>query len=1241
MRSRAEVQGILRKVAGQASYVLMPKPLELDARVPVLVFKTARNIIQHGPLGIIRSLGRLGVPVYACVEDRFAPAALSRYLTRAFVWDTCGLNTERLLTGMAAIGERLGRPTVLVPTDDSAAAFVAEHSDALSKWFLFPRLPKELPRRLANKREIYHLCQRIGVPCPESAFPASVEDVHAYIERAKFPVVAKAAETQRLPKGTASVSIAQTPQELLAIYRQAQTPESPNLFFQEYIPESLAEDWIFHGYCNPQTDCVVSFTGKKLRSHPAFTGVTTLGVSVLNEPLRRQTEMLLKAIGYAGIMDIDYRLDKRDGRYKLLDFNPRIGANFRMFEDDAGVDVVQALHLDLTRRGVRRLPMVEGRTFIVEPYDLFTSLSYMRRGGLTVRGWWRSLKGKREIAWFSSNDPAPFLTMCVRLLIRAVGCSVQRRWAQICASRSRSNHRRRPKLEASKPLTVTQTPPTLDIASEPALSERNNYMSHNDIGNSMDMERAGQQSYVPAVVASYPIPQSVPPSTDSLGLNELTASLWRRKAQIAGAAIVGLVIGLVISHLMTPIYRARASLQIEGFSNDQFMRGVSPVSFLPNSTPENYVQNEVKLLESETLAKRVADKLGDSAEDQLRGVAKALAYLRNHVSFLRPPRMTVEQRRVKNVQKALSVRTSLQSQVIELFYDAPDPQLATRGANSAVSELISLNREAGWQLAQGTTDWLNQQVADLKATLENSNRQLEDFARSSGLVFAGKQGTLAEDRMRQVQDALAKAEAERAAKQSRYEAALASSGNVMSDAVATGPLRQYETDLQSLRRELAQLQTLYTPTNYRVEKVKAQIAETEKSIENEHKEIVSRLSTEYKAAAGLERLLSAAHARQLKTVEQQMGEERRYDVKKGEIDATQRLYESMLQKVKEAGAASALRTTNVRLIDSASVPSVPYSPNAPLNMAIGFAMGALGGIGFVLVQEGSSKVRRPGESNLPDVPELGVIPSARDAWALEDPGPKLIGLKHGFGELAVVTRNCDTSVLAESFRAALTSILFGAAFNRGPGAKQSGGRVVVVTSIDVLEGKTTTLTNLGIAAAESKRRVLLIDADLRRPRVHALVNLPNRWGLADMLQRGDFAHSVRETPLKDLTRRTGIPNLWVLPAGPIHASTVSFLYSSDLRILLQRFREEFDLILIDTPPMMLYADARVLGRVSDGVVLVVRANTKSREELKAAHLKLVQDQIPVLGTILNDWKMDPSQTRAYGRYYNHYRPQSA
>src|SRR2546423_8973420 len=142
-------------------------PLDLDVTVPVLVFKTARNIIQHGPLGIIRSLGRLGVPVYATVEDRFTPVAMSRYLTRAFVLDNRVPHTERLLTDLGTIGERLGRPTILVPTDDSAAAFVAEHSDALAKWFIFPRLPRELPRRLANKRDMYFQCRSLGVPCAE------------------------------------------------------------------------------------------------------------------------------------------------------------------------------------------------------------------------------------------------------------------------------------------------------------------------------------------------------------------------------------------------------------------------------------------------------------------------------------------------------------------------------------------------------------------------------------------------------------------------------------------------------------------------------------------------------------------------------------------------------------------------------------------------------------------------------------------------------------------------------------------------------------------------------------------------------------------------------------------------------------------------------------------------------------------------------------------------------------------
>jgi succinoglycan biosynthesis transport protein ExoP len=757
----------------------------------------------------------------------------------------------------------------------------------------------------------------------------------------------------------------------------------------------------------------------------------------------------------------------------------------------------------------------------------------------------------------------------------------------------------------------------------------------------LELESGVRGSYAPALVTRDPVRQVVQTSGDSIGLNELTGSLWRRKMTIAAAAILGVCIGQAVSLFTTPIYRARASLQIEGFNGDQFLREVSPVSLsLPNATPENYLQNEVKLLQSETLARRVADKLGTTAEDKPRGPG-VLGAFKDKLSFLRRPQLAPAERRLRAVQKALDVRTSMQSQVVEVLYDAPDPNLAARGANLVTAEFVNLNREARWQLAQDTTDWLNKQAADLKASLEGSNQRLQSFARSAGLVFAGKQSTLAEDRMRQIQSALAKAEEDRATKQARYETALANPDNLASDALSSGPLKQYQESLQVLRRELAELQTLYTPSNYKVERLQAKVAETDKAIANERKEALERLHTEYLASAGLERLLSEARALQLQTVEQQMEQERRYDARKGEIDATQRLYESMLQKAKEAGAASVLRTTNVRVIDPASAPSVPYSPNPPLNMAIGLAFGALGGIGLVLVQEGSQKVRRPGESILLDVPELGVIPAAEGGRALDFVGRRLPGSRGRVQELGLTAGDQDTSVLAESFRAALTSILFGSGLHDYPGVKQPAGRVLVVTSIDVMEGKTTVLSNLGVAAAERKQRVLVIDADLRRPRLHEMVDLPNNWGLVDVLQCGGLAELADNSPLEALVRPTRIPGLCALPSGRVDRASHGLLYSSDLSSLLQRFRKEFDLVLIDTPPMMLYADVRLLGRMSDGVVMVVRANTKRRDELREAYLRFMDDRIPVLGTILNDWKMDPSQTRAYGRYQKHYRARLA
>src|SRR6185312_8668821 len=334
---------------------------------------------------------------------------------------------------------------------------------------------------------------------------------------------------------------------------------------------------------------------------------------------------------------------------------------------------------------------------------------------------------------------------------------------------------------------------------------------------------------------------------DPVALNALTATLWRRKGVIIGLAVLGLMIGAGVSLLMTPIYRARTSVQLEGFNNDQ----ISPITAsLPNASPENYLQNQVKVLESDTLAKRVANtlKIGTAGTDLDRGI---LNKFESWIGFPRRSQVPDEEKRIKAVKDALTIRTSLQSQVIELFFDSPDPVQAAQGANAAKSAFVDMNREAREQLVLDTTDWLNKQAADLKASVEKANQHLQSFAQSAGLVLAGNEGTVAQERTRITQEALGRAEADRAAKQSRYETATLKGSDLFTDALATGPFHQYQVDLGNMRRELAQLQTLYTPTNYKVERLKAQIAETERAMEEERKATVARMGNEYAAASRL------------------------------------------------------------------------------------------------------------------------------------------------------------------------------------------------------------------------------------------------------------------------------------------------------------------------------------------------------------------------------------------------------
>ncbi len=407
--------------------------LPADSGVPALIVKIGRYPLHHGGVGAIRTLGRLGIPVYAITEDAFTPAAVSRYCRRAFVWPTTGSESPgQLVDGLLAIGAEIGRPTVPVPTDEEAAVLLAEHASQLSEHFLLPAVPPELPRRLASKQGLYELCTEHGVPTPASAFPSTDTELLSFARQAVFPLVAKNREAwvRRTAPVVAGTTVFGSEQELLATARDWGT--QPSVILQEYIPREVAQDWIVHLYCDAESDCLVEFTGLKVRSWPPHAGMTACATTVPNPALAEAAARFCKAIDFSGIADLDWRLDLRDGQYKLLDFNPRVGAQFRLFETEAGADVVRAMHLDLTGRRAPASPQVNGRKLIVENIDPLAKLAYRGHAAPVIRrpsqlpagqlpAGQRPAGQRTELAWIAPDDPLPFLAMSVRLAGPALG----------------------------------------------------------------------------------------------------------------------------------------------------------------------------------------------------------------------------------------------------------------------------------------------------------------------------------------------------------------------------------------------------------------------------------------------------------------------------------------------------------------------------------------------------------------------------------------------------------------------------------------------------------------------------------------------------------------------------------------------------------------------------------------------------------------------------------------------------
>ena len=392
---------------------------------PALVLGPPKFI---APLGVMRSLGRMGVSVHGLVHRGRSVAVASRYCAGTV---SVGVNgrpigdPQTLVGQLLDAGRILGRGTVLIPASDEWAALVARNATELRPTFTFAHNSPELVEALASKQSLATLAYEHRLPTPITFAPSSPEDAAALAPDLTYPVIVKPLESR---PGMTMKALADDSAAMLTWFeRMVESPDNPNVSIQQYIPGGDHDSWLFNGYLDADSRCLAAFTGTKLRQHPRRLGIASLVVTRHNAELIDQTVRFLAEIGYRGAVDIDYRYDARDGLYKVVDFNPRLGGAFRAFVDDSGMDVARALYLDLTGREVAVGRAVDGRRWMKEDADLIALRYYHKHEGLTIRGWLRSLRGVREGGTFARDDPMPFLVAMLQLFTRTTGHKLRRR----------------------------------------------------------------------------------------------------------------------------------------------------------------------------------------------------------------------------------------------------------------------------------------------------------------------------------------------------------------------------------------------------------------------------------------------------------------------------------------------------------------------------------------------------------------------------------------------------------------------------------------------------------------------------------------------------------------------------------------------------------------------------------------------------------------------------------------------
>ena len=723
-------------------------------------------------------------------------------------------------------------------------------------------------------------------------------------------------------------------------------------------------------------------------------------------------------------------------------------------------------------------------------------------------------------------------------------------------------------------------------------------------------------------------------------------ALWDGKFLIIVLAVLGAAYGTYRVVQQLPTYRAMTTIELST-PNQSFMgRGaLDPQGSDAYTVNAANIQTQLHILVAPGLLRKAVERVSLESPPIAPPSSGLVSRIRNRFRLIPQDNMDFLHLAVRRAGGSVSARQIGTTHLLELSCESISADIAANFINAVAAEYIAQNQQVYSSSSTRTLQWLSTQLEDAKGKMDDAESKLQDFIKQQGLAFVLDQNTLADSKLKDLQLALSTSQSDRITKQSRYELAKSSPIDSLPEILDDGSLKNLTVGITTLRKERAQLTATLTADHVKVKRIDSQIAELESTLQREKANLVKRIENEYDAALRREKLLSNAYNGQAKAVANQADGAAQYATLKREVETSRTSYDRLLQEYNSMAIVAAVPTNNVRVIDLAVPVHVPYKPRPARDIGMMTGLGIALAAGWLVMKE-TIRVKKlslvfasPGHAGqVLNVPELGIIP------AFHPDGSLLRQPSFSFRALRSSTRRSDMPVpdltswskqpfLAESIRHAVTSIMV-----RGHNQPH---HMLVVTSASPEEGKTTLIGNIGVAMAETGKRVLMVDADLRAPRLHGLFRLDRKAGISDLYSSDT---PIDDIVLSDYVKATNIPNLSLLSSGEMQLDRLGeMLFSQRIRDLFSRLRKEYDFVLVDTAPTLQFSDARLLGQISDGVILIIRSGVSSRENVQLTAQRIAEDGIPIVGTILNHWQpelhgsaLDSYYLGAYGPYDSHH-----